>query len=208
MNLTFDIQSWWHAGTGIGRGQFADSVVNRDEYGMPYLPGRSVKGLLRSAMELAEHCGQIPIGRTLELFGSGLPEINESLSSNADELQDKAFQEGRYSTTPGSLVFNSATLPTEWRDWAKSAGSSDKHIQHFYQIISSTAVEDTGIVKDHSLRSIEVSIPLKLGSTLMCSNETDTTWRDDIKKVLPLIRHVGAHRNRGLGRVNVSVEGN
>lgn len=207
MKVVFDIQAWWHAGTGAGNGQFADAVVNRGADGLPYLPGRSVKGLLRSAMELGEACNQVPERTTTRLFGSGLPEITGEPAS-IDTEQDRLFQEGRFSTHPGELLFSSATMPQSWRQWAQSVGASDPRIRHFFHQISSTAVEDTGIVQDHSLRTIEVTIPLLLEATLVSSNELNQEWKDHIKTILPLVRHLGAYRNRGLGRVELRWEDN
>ena len=51
LTLTFTLLSYWHAGTGAGRGGDADAVVQRDDDGLPYLPGKSVKGLIRDAVE-------------------------------------------------------------------------------------------------------------------------------------------------------------
>ena len=51
--LRFEIQSFWHAGSGRGDGAVADATVLRSRAGLPILPGRTVKGLLREACDLA-----------------------------------------------------------------------------------------------------------------------------------------------------------
>ena len=64
--VDFSILSYWHAGSGQGRSAVSDALVQNDRNGLPFLPGRTVKGLLR------EGCG-VARGRTpmAELFGGG-----------------------------------------------------------------------------------------------------------------------------------------
>jgi hypothetical protein len=64
LTLKLDILSYWHAGSGRGAAALADAVVVRDDTGLPYLPGRTVKGLVRDAMDLAEAAGIVARGRT------------------------------------------------------------------------------------------------------------------------------------------------
>ena len=54
------------------------------------------------------------------------------------------------------------------------------------------------MAKDHSLRDIEVVIPITLYGTI-----EDIKDKDKILKALKLIKRVGLNRNRGLGRCEV-----
>src|SRR5690625_450439 len=62
MNKTLQIQifSYWHTGSGMGKGPELDATVIRDSTGLPYLPGRTIKGLLREALLTCEQLGHIP----------------------------------------------------------------------------------------------------------------------------------------------------
>jgi CRISPR/Cas system CMR subunit Cmr4 (Cas7 group RAMP superfamily) len=42
-----DFFSYWHASSGLAGGAYADLLVNKTREGLPYIPGRTLKGLLR-----------------------------------------------------------------------------------------------------------------------------------------------------------------
>ena len=75
----------------------------------------------------------------------------------------------------------------------------EKNKEFLYKKISSTAIDsDTKMAKDHSLRDIEVVIPITLYGTIEHIKD-----KDKILKALKLIKRVGLNRNRGLGRCEV-----
>ena len=75
----------------------------------------------------------------------------------------------------------------------------EKNKEFLYKKISSTAIDnDTKTAKEHSLRDIEVVIPITLYGEV--ENIED---KDKILKALKLIKRVGLNRNRGLGRCKV-----
>ena len=56
ITLELDLSSYWHIGSGKGADAVADAVVLKDEAGLPVVPGRTLKGLLRDCME------NVPLG--------------------------------------------------------------------------------------------------------------------------------------------------
>ncbi|MEJ2682664.1 MAG: RAMP superfamily CRISPR-associated protein [Gammaproteobacteria bacterium] len=48
LKITF--LDYWHAGGSHGQGFHTQATVARDHDGLPYLPGRTLKGLLRDAV--------------------------------------------------------------------------------------------------------------------------------------------------------------
>ena len=75
----------------------------------------------------------------------------------------------------------------------------EKNKEFLYKKISSTAIDsDTRMAKDHSLRDIEVVVPITLYGEI--ENIGD---KEKILKALKLIKRVGLNRNRGLGRCEV-----
>ncbi len=46
---------YWFAGTGSEAGAYADSIALKDENGLPYFPGKSLKGIFRNAFRIAEY---------------------------------------------------------------------------------------------------------------------------------------------------------
>lgn len=201
IHVVFDLHAYWHAGTGRGLGSMADAIVARSPGGLPYLPGRSVKGLLRRACVLAEHCGKLEPGRTETLFGTALA----AATREGDAAIDNAFEEARFTTQPGALRFESGTLGAPWEAWGHAAPAADPHRDALFVRLANTAVREDGIVQQHTLRTIEVAVPLKLRARVEC-NAHDDGWVADLRLAAPLVRHLGAHRNRGLGRVSVSIE--
>jgi len=197
VEIEFDIVSFWHAGTGRGDGAVADAVVARTAAGLPCLPGRTVKGLLRDAAELGEEAGVVPAGRTAHWFGHGVLD----LQGDADE-RDRALEEARFLTTPGRLAVSSATLPEAWERWAEGDPAERSA---FFQRFATTALDERGIAKDQTLRVIELAVPLCLRATLDgLEGEEDARAFADC---LLFVRCLGSHRNRGLGRVEVRMAG-
>jgi hypothetical protein len=202
--LEFQLHSFWQAGTGRGSGALLDMLAHRDVDGLPCLPGRSVKGLLRDAVCRAETWGYLDAGTTVQWFGSRLP--NEDTD------------ESRLDTKSGLLRVSDAVLPTILGDFLRNTKKEYEGISDgFFHPLYATAInppqesdsesnkKSGGTAEAKSLRSTEVVIPLTLEAEL----ETPDDWRkEDLEKVLPLLRAVGNGRNRGLGRVTVTLRPN
>ena len=52
-NLTLKIQffSPWHCGSGLSAGADTDALVIKNPQGLPFVPGKTIKGLVREALE-------------------------------------------------------------------------------------------------------------------------------------------------------------
>jgi len=191
--LKIEPLSWWHAGSGLGRGGGADSLVIRDKEGLPYLPGKTVKGLLRDAVQLAADHGAVGVGCPDELFGPIDP-------TTLDAHGAQAYFEppGRRS---GILHVTNAKPSTDLSNWLLDGGPAREAA--LFETISATALNDAGVVEPRTLRTIEVCPPLQLTATL--SGPDDGRWLGTLKRCIPLIRSLGSHRHRGLGRCRVSL---
>ncbi len=224
--LTIEIHAYWHAGSGRGEGMGLDATVVRTRGGLPYLPGRTLKGLMRDASQLAENLGHLqPVGRTEWLFGSPLPQPSQTAGTSYDAQQTAT----RYDTRPGRLRFSSARLGAvaqeqeSWEHWANTQSSvvsnegssvaaiedtalTQSAIDFFFEAISSTAIEE-GLARSGTLRTTEVTVPLTLNGFIDADPDTDSqtdnsgAWHTQLQStVLPLVRHLGKGRSRGLGR--------
>lgn len=190
--LRFDIRSWWHVGSGMGRGGWCHAAVMRSPDGLPWIPGRTVRGLVREAMTLAAEfpqASEIDPALVEHLFGS--PVANATATS-------------RFDTQAGLIHFGSAELPATWRAWARSDPTAKAKLESLFSTFSATALDEKHQAKDHSLRTIEVTLPMVLTAPVRMTREDETTWGDVLTKVVPLIRGLGTHRSRGLGRVQVT----
>lgn len=184
--VTITLFSYWHAGTGLGRGGDIDAIVVRDARGWPYLPGKTVKGLFRDGVCLAEQCQRLPAGTTDSLFG------RRSDGQNPN------------STTKGTLLFSDAFLALDESSRSELLGKTDLTAELF-GAISSTALED-GVARTETLRTIEVTVPVELETTIEGPEAGPSIgWIEVLKTAAPLIRQLGSHRHRGLGRCKVEV---
>ncbi len=184
--ITFEMLSYWHMGSGTGEGANVDAVVVKDAAGLPYIPGRTVKGVLREAVLCAEELNLVPAGTTERLFGT------RSQTAN------------RFETKPGALRFSNATLGGEMAAWAAEPMNAGT-VAGLYRQVSSTCIDERGMAKDDTLRRIEVAVPVALQAQV--TGPTDHgDWLTALAASAPFIRGGGAHRHRGLGRVAVNIK--
>ena len=50
INYKITFLSDWHAGSGLGSGADSDAVVIKDANNLPYLPGKTIKGLIKDSL--------------------------------------------------------------------------------------------------------------------------------------------------------------
>ncbi len=134
MKYKVEFYSNWHCGSGQTAGADIDALVIKDIDGLPFIPGKTIKGLMREAVANILH----------------FQEKDESL------LDDLFGSENRQ----GTLYFPNATLSEPLIHAIKNAEDIDRTM--FFQSFSSTAISEEGVAKDHSLRRIETVIPCTL----------------------------------------------
>jgi len=183
--IIITIYSYWHSGSGFGEGANLDALVVKTAAGLPYLPGKSLKGVLREACMTAEEFNQLEAGITARLFGT---------------ITDVASHISRFDAVPGTLSFSNAVIE-EMEEWASA--NRDK-LNGLFSSIASTSIGNDGIATDETLRRIEVSAPLEL-TAVVEADEQDRRWLDALKIAAPLVRGIGAKRNRGFGRCKLEV---
>lgn len=203
--LKFALSSYWHVGSGVGAEAVADAVVQRDAQGLPSIPGRTLKGLLRDAMNVAALSGKVDAARAERWFGSALPG-HHSTSTDGGDRHEVRLEESRFTTEEGELWFGSARLPEAWRNWAGSLENptSEPAVQALYTHLASTALDQEGIARAHTLRVVEVAVPMELEAEVLGPDEGP--WEADLQACLPILRSLGSRRNRGFGRVDVRME--
>ena len=206
--LCFDIRSWWHVGSGRGSGSLLQANVLKDRNDLPYLPGRTVKGLVRDAVSRAEGWGW---------FASNPEKQNPEKEPNPTAAwfgslarvdADTGEVAGRFETQPGALAFGDAVLPEDLCRWLADPGNAALR-EGLYGEVHATAIDSaTGVAETGTLRGHEVTIPLKLYAPIQVLSPTEVApdWVEKLATCLPLIRGLGVARNRGLGRAVVTLE--
>ena len=135
VDIIYEIEffSNWHCGSGLAAGADVDALVIKDKNGLPYVPGRTMKGLLRDA-------------------SSALCENKESINTIFGVTGD----EDGHKT--GCSFFGNATLSHAEYQYIVEQGLAP----HLYQTFASTRIDENGIAKDNTLRKIETVVPCKL----------------------------------------------
>lgn len=191
--LLVEFHDLWHVGSGRGRGAHLDAVVDRDESGLPYVPGRMLKGVLRDAAERLAgwHPG-----------AAGDPGLLGKLFGSPDHGKFGTQHEEDHA---GALRVSDARLPNEVTDWLAS-DDGERYRERLYREHFSTAIEHaSGTAVEKSLRGIEVVVPMTLAAEIHIIGDRDAdTGFALLKHAFPLVRSLGAHRTRGFGRVSLT----
>ncbi len=175
IKYTIKFYSDWHAGSGLGAGAGQDSTVIRTKDNLPFLPGKTIKGLVKDAG-----------------FDLQLDTKNKALFEQIFGLEHKTDKEGKQ----GCCFFTDATLPK-----GISNALNEEKIRHLYRTLASTKIdEDTGTAKDQSLRSMEVAIPMELEGEVQFIEKVESEAVKSVEDMLKAVKCLGANRNRGLGR--------
>lgn len=181
MNIHYKIIffSDWHCGSGLAAGADLDALVVKDQTGLPFVPGKTIKGLVREAVE-----------NILKFEGKDISILNHSFGyfDNKDKKEK------------GCLFFSNAELQNNQKEAIIANDAAD----YLYRSISSTAIGDNGIAEEHSLRKIEVTVPCTLFGVILGITNTKEDM-ELIEKGLKYIKRIGQNRNRGLGRCQIVI---
>lgn len=186
-NITFDILllSDTCCGNGTGNGGNVDVCACFDEGGLPIIPGRRLKGLLKEKSALlAENGFTAKNGKTVTmadvegLFGgdggkAARLEVYDARLKGADEIS--AELKGKFNPKEISQVFT----------------------QERYQ----TAIDKNGIAKDGSLRTIETVLKNTEFSGLIKITDATEVDAEIMESSLKLLRNIGMDKSRGLGEI-------
>lgn len=172
----------WHCGSGLSAGSNVDELVIKDRNRLPYIPGKTMKGLIREALEDYAALS----GRSLD------KDIMETLGieTDTDEVG---------SIVSGTAFFSNAVLCQSEAD----AIIASKAQSFLFREVVSTSIDENGIAVDHSLRAIETVVPCTLHASV---TGLPDSLSEIFGKALGMIHHIGMNRNRGLGRCDLIVE--
>lgn len=184
MDLKYKIEFFdlWHCGSGLSAGADVDALVIKDKNNLPYIPGKTLKGLIREAAE-----------DILILRGE--------YSKCADKFVEFfGKSESAIDIVRGTSFFSDARLS----DDEASQINNNNLTAFLYKNIASTAIDLNGIAKKGSLRRIEVTIPLTLEAEIL--NIPNEEFKNLLVEALSMVKRLGVNRNRGLGRCSLTVK--
>lgn len=197
--LKFVLKSDATFGRGDGVAGLIDSEVQHDEYGLPYLGGRSLKGLL------GEECANI-------LFALKCQGQEQHWQQAAQHLFGRP---GSRDHDQALLRIGDARLPEDLRQAVKRGFERDELnrgqvLRSLTAIRQQTAMEVDGAPKKETLRSTRVVLrktPFEAALTFLIE-----PTQDDLQDVLALLaacikalRRAGTGRNRGRGELSAKL---
>jgi CRISPR/Cas system CSM-associated protein Csm3 (group 7 of RAMP superfamily) len=189
-------------GSGEGWGAIIDNDIVFDDFGLPYIPARRVKGCLReSALEVMEMFEQSGIG-----FAS---------RGDIGTLFGKPGQSESGALSFSNCYLGDYSLNKQWIEWLISEYpdifSKDAILDTFTSIRQQTAVnknEDQdsstkkGVAEKASLRTSRVlDKGIKFSGSIESSFELENRLFDFLVFAVRNLRYMGTNRNRGLGSV-------
>jgi CRISPR/Cas system CSM-associated protein Csm3 (group 7 of RAMP superfamily) len=196
MTLYYTLQffDYWHTGSGLSGGTYADQVVNKTSDGLPIVPGKTIKGLLRHAAEDLLYFGDPHFSQESinAIFGASAEERRPDKAENDPaEGTDSILPDPRRIT--GNCWFSSAELPT-----LVARDITDSLRPQLYEVLASTKIKvATGTAEDGSLRQMEVTVPLVLTGHISGLKDGQ---RETLQRCLHYVKRLGQNRSRGLGR--------
>lgn len=200
-SIRLELESDTTFGRGDGIAGLIDAEVEHDEYGLPYLRGRSLKGLLQ------EECANV-------LFS--LKQANSAKLSDLETIADKLFgKAGSDLEADAKMFVGDAVLPKDLRDAVKYAIQEeqitpDEVLKSLTAIRRQTAMSENGAPKPESLRSMRVVLRETVFESELMFNED---FQPDSNEIALLgacaasLRRVGLGRNRGRGKVKARLIG-
>jgi len=171
-----------------------DSDIVYDAYGLPFIPARRVKGVLREMAEDVAHA----------VTHAGLQKKYDLTERSVADL----FGEQGQTAAAGLTVDNAYLAEYEelqpWMEWAKlhvpHLATPENVITVFTDIRRQTKIEN-GVAKDTSFRQIRVlKRGLKFNSKIMLQNSN--ALEELLKLAVGVARAFGGKRNRGLGKIH------
>ena len=185
MTLHYEIRfyDYWHLGSGLSAGAKLDSTVVKTGDGLPFVPGKTLKGVLR---ELAESEGECTF-------------VNACFGGSTDE-QSPCYEESAKNVAGLCRFANAQIAPAT----AKSIAAA-KQQEYLYDTIASTKIGENGVAEDKSLREIEVVVPMVLEGYV--SDIPDAQSYEKLARLMQMVKRMGLGRNRGLGRCEITVKG-
>ncbi len=195
--ITMKLKSDAIPSSGASLAGIVDREVTVDRYGIPYIPAKRLKGVMREAAEDLALAGLLKVDPG-DLFGQeGQKETCGFILDNGIHPDTK-------------LLRNLVDWAAANKDARTKAFISSKVVMNYFTYErQQTAIgtennckEVKGVAKRNSLR---ISRVLRHGLSFQFQLECPPEHMDDMEKICKAVRCFGASRNRGFGQVTLSL---
>lgn len=177
IEYTITFYSYWHPGGKDGANPQIDNAVLKNKNDLPYIGGRTIKGLIKDGARFINKHQPDLIGENFinRFFGE---EDSDYDNENSANLKDR---------------FTSATMKEK---------INPKYAQMLYHIKERTALDDEKQTINHALRTSEVVVPIELTGMIKNVNEVD---EKKLELAMKAVKKLGEKRFRGLGRCKFEI---
>ena len=221
--ITIELRSDLCASSGYSFAGIIDSDVCYDEFGIPYIPARRLKGCMRQAFEtilMSKYVGQNVAYNGQNAMKDGV----ESRATGSDITEQIFGKPGDYGEQNGGLTIGNAYITgyNDLREQLRRANkneklkkycSSEQVINRFSRVIGQTAMKD-GVADHTSLRYTRVvsrispitkeNLCFEAEVSCELSDGTVNSVKLLLEDIAKATRHIGLKRNRGMGNVRCS----
>ncbi len=187
MKLKITLLSDLCTGSGETFNSTVDTDVVYDDFGLPYIPAKRLKGCIREACLELEEFGAAAQGSVRRIFGE------EGNSPSEFALSDACLEDYE-------LI---------WSDLQKAQDPALTHSQNVLGLYTYTRTQTSldakrGTALKNTLRTQRViRAGLVFEADLYCREDMSDEDRELLKTAAEMVVHMGIHRTRGLGTVRV-----
>ena len=190
--LVITLKSDLCIGSGYSYAGIIDSDICYDEYGLPYIPARRLKGCLKDAAELIG----LSEDKISDLFGN----------SGADKVKGIHIDNG-YIDHYEEIRHDIGKLGKEFRKYI----TPQSILGQFTAVKAQTKIGENGAADDNSLRytrTVNHYSPLNFEEMKFTANVAvpDSVCKETFENAVKALRNIGMNRNRGLGSVRCVLE--
>jgi CRISPR/Cas system CSM-associated protein Csm3 (group 7 of RAMP superfamily) len=170
IEYTITFLTYWHCGSGDDGGRKVDMQPIKDRNGLPFVPGRTIKGHLREAAE--------------EMYGANCKTLLRCFGREPKSTESTPAEE-----TEAACFFSDAVL---------SETIEPSLVSYLFDTIATTAMDEKGLAKEKALREIEVAVPLRVRGFIECHG-SDEKGKKMLLETFKAVKRIGLWRHRGLG---------
>ncbi len=106
LNYKVTFLDYWHIGSGLSAGARSDCMVLRDNTGIPYIPGKTLKGLAREMAEIV--CDEVFVKKYFGVEGNDMGRAYFTSATlpkvEKDEIVTNRLQDGLYETIASTQI--------------------------------------------------------------------------------------------------------
>lgn len=179
-----------------GSGESVPGVIDQearfDEAGLPYMNAKTIKGHVREQME-----------RLLDLQPARYGSVSVDRLLGTEDI--------RGGKNPAILHFSDLTLPEDLTAAVHRAVAENKVFRDEVQnslsrVVTETSIDENGIAKDHSLRSIRIiDQGLTFTAQVFAAEALTPSEEKLLSDAVRAVHHIGMQKSKGRGLVRCTL---